>query len=69
LVVGALAVSWHGFPATQPISILDTPQQNQRGTRSAGNRQFGFGSLGISTADLTVPGKVIQLGFEPTALT
>jgi hypothetical protein len=30
--------------------------------------QFGFGSLGISTADLTVPGKVIQLGFEPNRI-
>ena len=27
--------------------------------------QFGFGSLDISASDLTLPGRVIQLGYEP----
>ncbi len=30
--------------------------------------EFGFGVLDISLADLTVPGKVIQLGYEPNRI-
>ena len=30
--------------------------------------QLGFGSLGISASDLTVTGKVIQLGYEPNRI-
>ena len=31
-------------------------------------RQFGFGSLDISIEDLVVPGRVIQLGYEPNRI-
>ena len=30
--------------------------------------QFGFGNLDISASDLTLPGKVIQLGYEPNRI-
>ena len=30
--------------------------------------QFGFGELDISLTDLTAPGKVIQLGYEPNRI-
>jgi hypothetical protein len=30
--------------------------------------QFGFGSLDISASDLTLTGKVIQLGYEPNRI-
>jgi hypothetical protein len=30
--------------------------------------EFGFGELDISLTDLTAPGKVIQLGYEPNRI-
>ena len=30
--------------------------------------QFGFGSIDISMSDLTLPGKVIQFGYEPNCI-
>jgi hypothetical protein len=30
--------------------------------------EFGFGELDISLTDLTTPGKVIQLGYEPNRI-
>ena len=30
--------------------------------------QFGFGEPDISVTDLTAPGKVIQLGYEPNRI-
>ena len=69
LVVGALAVSWHGFPRySADIDFLIRPSQANAERALRAIAQFGFGGLGISTADLTVPGKVIQLGFEPNRI-
>ena len=31
-------------------------------------REFGFGSIGIQTADLTAPGQIIQLGVKPNRI-
>src|ERR1035438_3786374 len=69
LVVGALAVSWHGFPRySADIDFMIRPSKANAERALRAIAQFGFGSLGISTADLTVPGKVIQLGFEPNRI-
>jgi hypothetical protein len=62
LVVGALAVSWHGFPryfADVDFLIRPSPANAERILRAL--TQFGFGGRDISTSDLTVTGKVIQL--------
>jgi hypothetical protein len=53
LIVGALAVRLTPENAQRILSAL---------------RTFGFGALDISIADLTVPGRVIQLGYEPNRI-
>jgi hypothetical protein len=61
---------FHGtdFPATPLIDFLlrPLPANAQRVLRALS--QFGFGNLGISASDLTAPGKVIQLGYEPNRI-
>ena len=68
-IVGALAVSWHGFPRYSgdidfPIRPTD---ENARRVKSA-LAQFGFGALDIALSDLTGPGKVVQLGYAPNRI-
>jgi hypothetical protein len=46
----------------------DSPQPRQRGAGTRGAISFGFSSLDISASDLTLAGKVIQLGYEPNRI-
>jgi hypothetical protein len=69
LVVGALAVSWHGYPrysADIDFFISASPENAARVLRSI--HQFGFGSLGLTVDDFTAPARVIQLGQEPNRI-
>ncbi len=69
LVVGALAVSWHGFPRySADVDLLVRPSHANAARVLRALSQFGFGSLDISVADLTIPGRVIQLGYEPNRI-
>jgi hypothetical protein len=69
LVVGAFAVSWHGFPRySGDIDFLVRPETANAERVVRAIAQFGLGSLGISVADLNVPGKVVQMGFEPNRI-
>ena len=69
LIVGALAVSWHGFPRySADVDFLIRPSQANAVRVLRALSQFGFGSLDISAADLTFTGKVIQLGYEPNRI-
>src|ERR1017187_3274118 len=69
LVVGALAVSWHGFPRySGDIDFFVRPTSENAVRVIAALEQFGFGTLGISMGDLTSPGKGIQLGYEPNRI-
>src|SRR5258708_10244884 len=69
LVVGALAVSWHGFPRySADVDFLIRPSQANAVRVLRALSQFGFGSLDVSASDLTVTGKVIQLGYEPNRI-
>lgn len=69
LIVGALAVSWHGFPRySGDIDFLIRPTPDNAHLVKSALIEFGFGELDISLADLTTPGKVIQLGYEPNRI-
>ena len=69
LVVGALAVSWHGYPRySADVDFLVRPSRTNAELLLSAIRQFGFGGLDISMDDLTAPGKVIQLGYEPNRI-
>jgi hypothetical protein len=69
LVVGAFAVSWHGFPRySGDIDFLVRPTPENAALVLRAIADFGMGSLDISVADLAVPGKVVQIGLEPNRI-
>ncbi|MBI4712029.1 MAG: hypothetical protein HY762_01780 [Planctomycetes bacterium] len=66
LIVGAYALSYYGAPrATGDIDLFVRP--DSRNAQSILNvlKEFGFGSLGLTAQDFTVPDKVVQLGVAP----
>ena len=69
LIVGALAVSWHGFPRySADIEFLVRPSADNAQRVVDALKQFGFGCLGISIEDLSVEKRVVQLGVEPNRI-
>ncbi len=69
LVVGALAVSWYGFPrysADVDLLVRPSSENAERILQALGN--FGMGSLGLSSENFRMPGKVVQLGVEPNRI-
>lgn len=68
-IVGAYAVAFHAVPRyTKDIDLLVEPNE-ENGKRIVGAlADFGFGKLDISPADFTVPGRFIQLGYEPVRI-
>ena len=66
LVVGALAVSWHGYPRySADVDFLVRPSLANAERLLSAIHQFGFGGLDFSMDDPTATGKVIQFGNEP----
>jgi hypothetical protein len=49
------------------ISLFDPTEENAPRVKFALG-QFGFGGLDISLSDLTSPGRVIRLGYEPNRI-
>ena len=69
LIVGALAVSWHGFPRySGDIDFFVRPGPENAARLLAALEQFGFGALGIALEDLSSENRVIQLGVEPNRI-
>jgi hypothetical protein len=56
LIVGALAVSWHGYPRySADIDFLLRSSQTNAERVLQASRQFRFGSLNIGVNDLMTP--------------
>jgi hypothetical protein len=69
LIVGALAVSWHGFSRySGDIDFFVRPTRDNAARVMMALQQFGFGALGISLDDLSTENCVIQLGVEPNRI-
>jgi hypothetical protein len=69
LIVGALAVSWHGFPRySGDIDFFVRPDRDNARRLMAALEQFGFAGLGITLDDLSTESRVIQLGVEPNRI-
>ena len=66
LVVGGYALAAHGHPRyTGDLDFwIGTDSGNAQKVLTA-LAQFGFGSLGIASEDLTTPNRVVQLGYPP----
>lgn len=69
LVVGGYALGAHGHVRyTKDLDIwIDTTSDNAQRVIAALSA-FGFESLGVSAADLSTPGTVFQLGYEPARI-
>jgi len=69
LIVGAHALAYHGVPRyTGDLDILVRPDPgNARGIFKA-LKEFGFGAVGLTADDFTIPDKVLQLGVPPVRI-
>jgi hypothetical protein len=69
LVVGGYAVAVHGHPRyTGDLDIwIWTGSENADDLLSA-LADFGFASVGLTSADFTEPDRVIQLGYPPVRI-
>jgi predicted nucleotidyltransferase len=69
LIVGGYAVAFHGYPRfTGDIDLFIRPSNDNARRVINVLDAFGFGSAGVTEADLTTPGKVVQLGAPPSRI-
>lgn len=69
VIVGAYALAFHGVPrSTGDMDILLDASRENAGRVLAALEDFGFGSLGLTVEDLTIPDRVIQLGVAPVRI-
>lgn len=66
VIVGAYALAWHGAPRmTGDLDLLIQPSAENAQRVLDALTAFGFGDVGLSTADFQRPDVVIQLGVPP----
>lgn len=66
LIVGAYALAFHGAPRyTGDLDIFVQPTVGNAASVMAALRDFGFGNVGITGSDFTMPDIVVQLGYPP----
>ncbi len=69
VIIGAYALAFHGAPRyTGDLDILVKPDSDNAGRILRALEEFGFGDLDLSNDDLTLPGRVIQLGVAPVRI-
>ena len=69
LIIGAFAVSFHGFPRyTADLDVLIRPTEPNALKVINVLSRFGFGALDVHAADLQKPETVIQLGVSPNRI-
>jgi predicted nucleotidyltransferase len=69
LIVGAHAVAFHARPrATKDLDVLIEPSLDNAERVLAAIRAFLDSDLGLTLADLTTPGRIIQLGVAPSRI-
>ncbi|MDA0746211.1 MAG: hypothetical protein O2954_06810 [bacterium] len=69
VIVGAYALSYHGSPRyTGDLDILIRPDSENAQRILNALADFGFGNLGLTSADFTTPDNVIQLGYPPVRI-
>jgi glycine/D-amino acid oxidase-like deaminating enzyme len=69
VVAGAFAVGFWGRPRfTGDLDILIRAEPANAARLLAALETFGFGNLGLSSADFCSPGRVVQLGVQPNRI-
>ena len=66
MIVGGYALAFYGAPRyTGDIDVLVRPERRNARHILAALDEFGFGSVGLESADFENPNQVIQLGRPP----
>ncbi|MDH4162764.1 MAG: hypothetical protein OEW15_08740, partial [Nitrospirota bacterium] len=66
MIVGAHALAFHGSPRyTGDLDIFVRPDEENGNKILQALNDFGFGSLGLTLEDVSLAGKVVQLGHPP----
>lgn len=69
IIVGAYALACHGAPRfTGDLDVYVRPTVDNAHQILAALDAFGFGSLGLTVADILKPDMVIQLGVPPVRI-
>jgi hypothetical protein len=69
IIVGGYALAHHGAPRyTGDIDLFIKPDKNNAKNIIQALNDFGFGSIGLTEADFSSPGKVVQLGVPPVRI-
>jgi len=69
LIVGAHALAYHGVPRyTGDLDILVHPDPANARRILKALKEFGFGAVGLTADDFTIPDKVLQLGVPPVRI-
>lgn len=62
-------MAFHGRPRfTKDIDVLVEPTPDNAERLLSALADFGFGSLGLTMADFTSPGRMVQLGVAPNRI-
>lgn len=66
VIVGGHALAFHGRPRfTKDLDVFIEPgAENARRILEA-LQDFGFGNVGLTVADFSAPGRIVQLGVPP----
>ena len=68
-MVGAHAVAFHAKPRfTKDFDLFVEASEENAARLLRALDDFGFGSVGLTVADLALPGKVVQLGVAPARI-
>jgi len=69
IIVGGYALAFHGAPRyTGDIDIFVASNAKNAERIFSALEDFGFGSVGLTSADFNKPGQIIQLGVPPVRI-
>ncbi|MBI4978485.1 MAG: hypothetical protein HZC28_13480 [Spirochaetes bacterium] len=69
LIVGGYALAFHGAPrSTGDIDLFVNPDPVNAERIMKALDVFGFGDVGLTAADFSAPGRVVQLGYPPVRI-
>lgn len=69
LIVGGHAVAFHAKPRyTKDLDLFVEPLAENAIRIIAALEEFGFSDLGIVPADLSAPGRILQIGVPPSRI-
>jgi hypothetical protein len=69
VIVGAHAVAFHAKPRyTKDLDVFVEPTHENAERVLEALTEFGCGDLGLTVADFSEPGRIVQLGFPPNRI-